>query len=338
LKRGGGSALRGCSLALWPSLAALLLAACAQAPRRPPPAPVPVTPAPPANLAATPEPVPRAEPRSASGNPPFYDVAGHRYVVLASAAGYRERGVASWYGPDFHGLRTATGERYDMFAVTAAHKTLPIPCYARVTNLSNGRSVVVRINDRGPFVGNRIIDLSYTAALKLDMIRNGTAFVEVETLTPASPGVPTALPVTTLAASAASVGVSNVPPVSSPPEGASSAGETPGEPPAVAPTTASTAAPAAAAAQVSMPPASAVSAVAGRFYIQVGAFSQPENARRAVQKLREAGLDHVFTLAPAADQPLQRVRIGPISSVQEFDTLIARLSTLGYPGARLAQD
>ena len=98
------------------------------------------------------------------GNPPFYEVAGHRYVVLSSAAGYVERGVASWYGTEFHGLRTATGEPYDMFAMTAAHKTLPLPCYARVTNLSNGRSVVVRINDRGPFVANRIIDLSYTAA------------------------------------------------------------------------------------------------------------------------------------------------------------------------------
>ena len=98
-----------------------------------------------------PDAIPREEPRSASGNPPFYFVAGHRYVVLPSAAGYVERGVASWYGTEFHGLRTSTGEPYDMFAMTAAHKTLPLPCYARVTNLSNGRNVVVRINDRGPF-------------------------------------------------------------------------------------------------------------------------------------------------------------------------------------------
>ena len=160
--------------------------------------------------------VPRAEPRSASGNPPFYEVGGHRYIVLASAAGYRERGVASWYGPDFHGLQTATGERYDMFAMTAAHKTLPIPCYARVTNLSNGRSVVVRINDRGPFVANRIIDLSYSAARSLDMIRNGTAFVEVETLMPAATGAGAELPVTTPAASAAGAGPSNVPPITAP--------------------------------------------------------------------------------------------------------------------------
>jgi len=311
----------------------LLLAACA-APRRPSPAPAPTAiPTPPANLMGVPEPVPRAEPRSASGNPPFYEVAGHRYIVLASAAGYRERGVASWYGPDFHGLKTATGERYDMFAMTAAHKTLPIPCYARVTNLSNGRSVVVRINDRGPFVANRIIDLSYTAAAKLDMIRNGTAFVDVEVLSPASPAPGPALPVTTQAASAASVGVSSVPPVITPAEPA--AAYAPDSGTAGAPGSAAGAA-TGASALPTMPPPAAVGA--GHFYIQVGAFSQADNAQRAVRKLRDAGLEHVFTLAPAADQPLQRVRIGPIASVQQFDALIARLAALGYPGARLAQD
>ena len=301
--------LRGCAL----TLLGLLLAACAQAPRRPASAPTVVPPAP-ADVAAIPNPVPREEPRSASGNPPFYQVAGHRYIVLASAAGYHERGVASWYGTDFHGLRTATGERYDMFAMTAAHKTLPIPCYARVTNLSNGRSVIVRINDRGPFVANRIIDLSYTAALKLDMIRNGTAFVQVETLSAASaenPASTAALPATTPAASEASAGVSDVPAVTAPLQPAASAAVSPAAPDA---------------------PES------GHFFIQVGAYGQAENARRTAQKLRDAGLAHVFTLAPSADQLLQRVRIGPISSVQEFDRLIARLSALGFPGARLAQD
>ena len=157
------------------------LAGCAGHPERRAP-PTTRVPAPPADAAQVPDAVPRPEPRSAFGNPAFYEVAGKRYLVLASAAGYVERGVASWYGPDFHGKRTASGEGYDMYAMTAAHKTLPVPCYARVTNLSNGRSVIVRINDRGPFVGNRIIDLSYTAAARLDMLRNGTAFVEVRTL------------------------------------------------------------------------------------------------------------------------------------------------------------
>jgi rare lipoprotein A len=135
-------------------------------------------------LDAIPDAVPRAEPRSAHGNPVAYEVFGKRYFILATADGYRERGVASWYGPTFHARPTSSGEPYDMYAMTAAHKTLPIPAYVRVTNLANGRSIVVRVNDRGPFVDNRIIDLSYTAAYKLDMTRAGTAFVEVETITP----------------------------------------------------------------------------------------------------------------------------------------------------------
>jgi rare lipoprotein A len=151
-----------------------------------PPASASSTPSrpPPANLADIPDAVPKIEPLSLRGNPPWYEVFGKRYTVLATSVGYRERGVASWYGPDFHAKATSSGEIYDMYAMTAAHKTLPLPCYARVTNLSNGRSVIVRINDRGPFVANRIIDLSYTAAHKLDMTRAGTVFVEVEVLTP----------------------------------------------------------------------------------------------------------------------------------------------------------
>jgi rare lipoprotein A len=300
---------------------AALLAACAQTSRRPSPAPQQPVPSPPP-VTAPGQPVPRAEPRSSSGNPPFYEVGGHRYVVLASAAGYRERGVASWYGPDFHGLKTATGERYDMFAMTAAHKTLPIPCYARVTNLSNGRSVVVRINDRGPFVGNRIIDLSYSAARDLDMIRNGTAFVEVQTLLPAASGSGAELPVTTPAASAAGVGPSNVPPVAAP------APQTPADAPDATP----------ASPPLAAPPTSGSVSITSHFYIQVGAYAQAENARRAAQKLRDAGLKNVLTLAPSVGEPLQRVRIGPIASVQEYDRMVARLSALGFPSARLAQD
>lgn len=180
--------LRGLVLAL-----ALVLTACGGAPRRSPPsrpAPVPSqVPPPPANLAAIPDAVPRAEPRTRRGNPPSYEVLGKRYTVMASEVGYKERGVASWYGPNFHAKSTSNGDPYDMYAMTAAHKTLPIPSYVRVTNLGNGRSVVLRVNDRGPFVDNRIIDLSYTAAWKLDMLRSGTAFVEVEALLPGQPAV-----------------------------------------------------------------------------------------------------------------------------------------------------
>jgi rare lipoprotein A len=124
--------------------------------------------------------VPRPEPRSRYGNGPVYEVFGKRYTVMNDSAGYRERGVASWYGKKFHGNLTAMREPYDMYAMTAAHKSLPLPSYVRVRNLSNDRSVIVRVNDRGPFVDNRIIDLSYSAALKLDMVRDGTSLVEVE--------------------------------------------------------------------------------------------------------------------------------------------------------------
>jgi rare lipoprotein A len=152
---------------------------------------------PPPSPDAVPDIVPRVEPRSRKGNPPFYDVFGKRYYVLSSSVGYLERGVASWYGPGFHKVRTSTGEPYDMYAMTAAHTTLPLPAYVRVTNLQNGRSIVVRVNDRGPFVGNRIIDLSYTAASKLDMLRNGTAIVEVRSIDPSlsAPAAAEAAPV-----------------------------------------------------------------------------------------------------------------------------------------------
>lgn len=122
--------------------------------------------------------------KSKSGNPSSYVVYGKRYYVLDSAAGFKQRGIASWYGKKFHGRKTSSGEVYNMYAMTAAHKTLPIPVYVRVKNLSNGRSIVVKVNDRGPFVDGRIIDLSYTAAQKLDITGQGTARVEIATLSP----------------------------------------------------------------------------------------------------------------------------------------------------------
>ncbi|MCP5149445.1 MAG: septal ring lytic transglycosylase RlpA family protein [Chromatiales bacterium] len=134
-----------------------------------------------------PDAVPRVEPRSRYGNPRSYTVNGQRYHVLESGRGYVERGIASWYGTKFHGRRTSSGEPYDMYAMTAAHKTLPLPAYVEVTNLENGRRVVLRVNDRGPFHGNRIIDLSYTAARKLDIYRTGTGYVEVRVLDPEAP-------------------------------------------------------------------------------------------------------------------------------------------------------
>jgi rare lipoprotein A len=124
--------------------------------------------------------------RTRAGNAKVYTVLGKTYRTMESSAGYRERGVASWYGTKFHGRRTANGEVYDMLAMTAAHKTLPIPSYVRVTHVENGRSIVVRINDRGPFHDNRIIDLSYAAARKLGVDVTGTALVDVVDVTPSN--------------------------------------------------------------------------------------------------------------------------------------------------------
>ena len=135
----------------------------------------------PANLDAIPDAVPKSEPLHRYANRP-YTALGKTYTPLTAAGNYKERGIASWYGKKFHGQRTSSGEVYDMYAMTAAHPTLPIPSYARVTNPANKKSVVVRINDRGPFMHERVIDLSYTAAHKLGIVSNGSAEVEVESL------------------------------------------------------------------------------------------------------------------------------------------------------------
>lgn len=151
------------------------------------------------------EPVPRAEAASAFGNRTPYTVLGKSYRVLPSAEGYVERGLASWYGQKFHGRHTSSREVYDMCSFSAAHKTLPLPSYVRVTNLDNGRSAIVRVNDRGPFHAGRIIDLSYAAAVKLGVDRTGTARVEVRALTggadTAGAPAPATLPPTPLAPS-----------------------------------------------------------------------------------------------------------------------------------------
>ncbi len=131
---------------------------------------------------------PKHEPLSRYGNPGTYQVNGHTYEVMTSSSGYRTRGLASWYGTKFHSRRTSSGEDYDMYALTAAHKTLPIPTYVRVKNLSNGREAIVRVNDRGPFHNGRVIDLSYAAAAKLGLLPKGTAPVEIEALSTTTPG------------------------------------------------------------------------------------------------------------------------------------------------------
>ncbi|MSQ49387.1 MAG: septal ring lytic transglycosylase RlpA family protein [Betaproteobacteria bacterium] len=138
---------------------------------------------PPLDLAAIPDARPRVEPLHRFANRP-YQVFGKDYVPVAKLAPFRQAGVGSWYGRRYHGSPTSSGERYDMYAMTAAHPTLPIPSYVRVSNPANGRSVVLRINDRGPFHADRIIDLSYTAAWKLGYVEAGSARLEVESLLP----------------------------------------------------------------------------------------------------------------------------------------------------------
>ncbi len=227
--------------------------------------------------------------RSDRGNPPFYDVLGKRYHVLPSSLGYVERGVASWYGRDFHGLATSSGETYDMHGMTAAHTTLPLPTWAEVTNLANGKRVVVKINDRGPFVHNRLIDLSYAAATSLDMIGPGTARVEVRV-------------------------------IAGPPAAASDA---------------SAAAPAPAA----LPPAVAPPQAVDRMFVQVGAFSQQDNAARLVARLRASGFANPTVVSEAAGRRmLHRVRLGPIRDAGEFDALSSQLLAIGVAGSRLVVD
>ena len=289
-----------------------------------------VAPAPPAPAAAppaVPEAAPRAEARSRHGNPPFYDVFGKRYYVLSSSAAYVERGVASWYGPGFHKVRTATGEQYDMYGMTAAHKTLPLPAYVRVTNLQNGRSVVVRVNDRGPLVGNRIIDLSYTAASRLDMLRNGTAMVEVRALdfpaTTPDPGAPL-LSAAPASPSSGQAGVAAS-------AGAASAGT-------ASPGTASAATATSGAGTVE-PGSAPTSAVRTVLFVQAGAFADPANAERLAAKLRGGGYGKIFVRDDLiAGRKMFRVRIGPVPDVPEFDRIVAALERAGVHDAHLALD
>jgi rare lipoprotein A len=140
------------------------------------------TPKPIDDVLSLPEPTPKDEPRSVLGNPKSYKVLGKTYEILSDASTYKERGKASWYGMKFHGHRTSNGEMYDVYQFTAAHKTLPLPSYVRVTRVDTGKSVIVRVNDRGPFHSERIIDLSYAAAAKLGINKAGVAEVEVEVL------------------------------------------------------------------------------------------------------------------------------------------------------------
>ena len=228
---------------------------------------------------------PRREPITQAGNKSPYTVLGKTYVLLPSAQGYRATGIASWYGTKFDGESTANGERYDLYSMTAAHKTLPIPSYVLVTNLENNRQAIVRINDRGPFVSNRLIDLSYAAATKLGFADKGTAFVEV-----------------------AAIDVDNWPPRTVP-ESAP-----PITPPLLPPPAPATQPPSPG---VSRQPAAAAArdtpAVAGTRFVQVGAFSVRGSAEKLRARLAEAQQYPVSVQPTPVPPVLYRVRIGPLA-------------------------
>lgn len=303
-------------------------------------------------------PRPKAEPPASRGNPDSYTVFGKRYSVKRSSAGYRKRGHASWYGPKFHGRLTSSGEVYDMHDISAAHKSLPIPTYARVTRLDTGRSIVVRINDRGPFIDGRLIDLSLGAAKALDMIDDGTALVEVEALAPyqdldgnlpavaaadqppvpvAEPTAPAAQPATgtpSVALRPASpLNPASLEPI--PTQTATAPPQTAPEPlfdrpqqvafrPGAAPPGGSADIGTATTLRDPPPPA----------YLQIAAFAARDNAERLRQRLQRQL--NTQTAVHTADSGIHRVRVGPLGNNPDtVDSLKLQLAELGFADAYL---
>ena len=284
---------------------------------------------------AIPEPEVVPEPRSRYGNR-SYAVLGKRYHVMDTADGYLEQGTASFYGKKFHGRRTSNQEVYDMYAFSAAHKSLPLPSFVRVTNLDNGKSVVVRVNDRGPFHAGRIIDLSYAAAVKLDFVRRGTARVEVQALSPEDDGHPEAAK----RLAAAPAPVTNALPADEFERWMQERGIrfASGEPAVAGAPPATEAPPAPAAApRIGVEVASATTPAAG-VLLQVAAFSTAENAERARTRLMAEGLDGAHVVAgEAVGRPVWRLRVGPVDAGR-VEALSARLSALGFDAARVVRD
>ena len=292
-------------------LLVLALAACSSVPTRGPSRPAPGAGAPssggyylddgpganpPPNLDAIPDAVPRLEPLRAASNKP-YAVLGREYVPATTLKPYHEVGIASWYGRRYNGQHTSTGEIYDMYAMTAAHPTLPLPSYARVTNVATGKSVVVRVNDRGPFLRGRIIDLSYAAAYRLGIAQNGSGEVAVDAILPGR------------IAESAQVAVSPLAPV---------------EAMAAAPALVATPAP-----NLDAPP---VAVTPGGFAVQLGAFANYSNAKaflaRVENQLAQAGVEAKIRQAGG----LYRVYIGPYPARDEAQRMGERISQVfGFP-------
>ena len=257
---------------------------------------------PPPDLDAIPDAVPRVEALHRAANRP-YAVFGREYVPATMLKPYRERGIASWYGRKFHGQKTSIGEPYDMYAMTAAHPTLPLPSYARVTNVANGKSVVVRVNDRGPFLHDRIIDLSYAAAHRIGIAQSGSGEVEVEAILPGS------------LARSAQAAQPPLPPVADAP-----AITAPLAPPAeVQPTLVAV-------------DAAPVASTRGGYSVQLGAFANYANAQaflaRAQNQLASAQVEAKIRQAGG----LYRVYIGPYPDRSDAERLGARITqAFGFP-------
>jgi rare lipoprotein A len=272
--------------------------------------------APPEGLLDTPDAVPKVEPYATRGNQP-YEVFGKSYTPLTDERPFKQRGIGSWYGRKFHGQKTSSGEPYDMYKMTAAHPTLPIPSYVRVTNLANGKQVILRVNDRGPFHSNRIIDLSYTAALKLGYLGKGSSELEVERLLPeqiarinaerkdqatASAAPSTAVEVLPVAATDALVRTE------------------------IQPLPAAEAVPPAATAS-----ASASASAAGAYYLQLGAFSQAANADAARKRLQQELAPGQAALEVVGSGNLYRLYSGPYPSRAEAAAAAPQLQGTAKP-------
>jgi rare lipoprotein A len=269
----------------------------------------------------------------ASGSPRSYEVLGKRYNIRASSDGYRERGTASWYGHPFDGRPTSSGEMYDMMEMTAAHPTLPIPTWVEVTNLKNGKRVVVKVNDRGPFVGQRLIDLSYGAATALDMVRDGTTRVEVKAL----PGPPQKAPTPRVDRNQSSTNQSSTQ--------ARERGATPGATASISQPKAPISQPNAPVAKPTAPPVPVSSRADSpqrtverqsppldpqRLFAEAGRFTKRDEALELVDSLKAEGFMNAFVVTEdMRRKSLHRVRVGPLADANEVERMNERLRELG---------
>jgi rare lipoprotein A len=269
---------------------------------------------PPPNLDAVPDAQPRAETVRVANTRP-YSAMGRTYVPMTNVQPYSQTGIASWYGKRYHGQPTASGERYDMYAMTAAHPTLPIPSYARVSLLDDSRSVVVRINDRGPFHADRVIDLSYTAAYKLGILAGGSARVRVESIVPGAE--PLREPANVIAASDK--------PAATTPAGSAGAAVAPGTAPGQDGNASSAAQPVQATA---VTPVATAAPPAPGVYLQLGAFSIADNADSFLRRMRLElpVLDGLATVVPG--DGVYRVQAGPYATRAQAQQIADRIQTI----------